>query len=123
MSSILEDVKHFIGPSAQYEYFDPDVIMQINTAFFELNQLGVGPDKPFVIVDGSEEWDEFASNTDTEAMKTYICLKTRMYFDPPQTGTLINAIEKQLDRLEWRLNVAVDPGNEEDEQTLQPESS
>lgn len=114
MSSILNDVKHFIGPSASYEYFDQDVIMQINTVFFELNQLGVGPDKPFVITGAKEEWSDFLGDTDLEAAKTYTCLQARMYFDPPQTGTLVNAINDQLKKLEWRLNVAVDPGDEED---------
>ena len=114
MSSILNDVKKAIGPSATYEYFNPDLIMHINTALFELNQLGVGPDEPFVIEDDKAEWSDFLLSSKIEAAKTYVCLKVRMYFDPPQTGTLINAIEKQLDRLEWRLNVAVDPGDEEE---------
>lgn len=113
MSSILNDVKHFIGPSASYKYFDPDIIMQINTVFFELNQLGVGPAEPFIVNSETEEWSDALDETKIEAVKTYVCLKVRMYFDPPQTGTLINAIEKQLDKLEWRLNVAVDPGEEE----------
>ena len=114
MSSILNDVKHFIGPSASYEYFDQDIIMQINTVFFELNQLGVGPDTPFVIESDEEEWGDFLGGTDLEAAKTYTCLQVRMYFDPPQTGTLIDAINNQLKKLEWRLNVAVDPSGEED---------
>lgn len=115
MSSILNDVKHFIGPSAIYAYFDPDLIMQINTSLFELNQLGVGPEDPFVVEDENDEWEDLLLDSGKlEAAKTYVCLKVRMYFDPPQTGTLLNAIEKQLDRLEWRLNVAVDPGDEED---------
>ena len=112
MSSILEDVKKAIGPSASYEIFDQEIIMHINTVLFELNQLGVGPDKPFVIEDDSAEWSDFATGAAAEACKSYVCLQTRMYFDPPTSGTLINAMNDQLKKLEWRLNVAVDPGDE-----------
>ena len=112
MSSILEDVKKVIGPSASYDVFEQDLIMHINTTLFELNQLGVGPEEPFVIEDDSAEWSDFVSGSASEACKTYVCLQTRMYFDPPSSGTLINAINEQLKKLEWRLNVAVDPKEE-----------
>ena len=113
MSSILNDVKKVIGPSANYDVFESDLIMHINTVFFELNQLGVGPDEPFVLEGSSQEWTDFIDSSELEAVKTYVCLQTRMYFDPPSTGTLINAINDQLKKLEWRLNVAVDPKAEE----------
>lgn len=109
MSSILNDVKKAIGPSAEYEIFEPEIIMHINTVLFKLNRLGVGPDDPFVIEDDGAEWSDFVTGVAAEACKTYICLQTRMYFDPPTSGTLINAINEQLKELEWRLNESVDP--------------
>lgn len=108
MESILNSIKKLIGPSASYEIFEPDLIMHINTIFFTLCQLGV-TEEPFVISDGTETWDEFHADTDLESVKTYVYLKTRMYFDPPTNSALISAINEQIKELEWRLNVAVDP--------------
>lgn len=108
MESILESIRKLIGPSAQYTIFDNDLIMHINTVFFTLCQLGV-TEEPFVISGTDETWDEFHADTDLEAVKTYIYLKCRMYFDPPTNSALISAINEQIKELEWRLNVAVDP--------------
>lgn len=114
MSSILEDVKKGIGPSVTYSVFDDELIIHINTVLFELNQLGVGPDKPFVVQTGDEEWSDFLDDNEVEAAKTYVILQTKMYFDPPTSGILVNAINDQLKKLEWRLNVAVDPKDDGD---------
>ena len=110
MESILESIRKLIGPSAQYDIFDNDLIMHINSAFFTLHQLGL-TEEPFVISGPDETWDEFHADTDLEAVKTYVYLKTRMYFDPPTNSALISAINEQIKELEWRLNVAVDPEN------------
>ena len=108
MESILDSIKKLIGPSASYDIFDNDLIMHINSAFFILHQLGL-TEEPFTITGSDETWDEFHADTDLESVKTYIYLKTRMYFDPPTNSALISAINEQIKELEWRLNVAVDP--------------
>ena len=43
IDSILESVKKNRGLNVDYEVFDPDIIMAINTAFSTLTQLGCGP--------------------------------------------------------------------------------
>lgn len=110
MESILESIKKLIGPSAQYDIFEPDLVMHINSVFFTLHQLGL-TEEPFVISGPDETWDEFHADTDLEPVKTYVYLKTKMYFDPPTNSALISAINEQIKELEWRLNVAVDPEN------------
>lgn len=110
MESILESIRKLIGPSAQYTIFDNDLIMHINTVFFTLCQLGV-TEEPFVISGTDETWDEFHADTDLEAVKTYVYLKCRMYFDPPTNSALISAINEQIKELEVRLNYQVDPKN------------
>lgn len=110
MESILESIRKLIGPSAQYTIFDNDLIMHINSAFFTLHQLGL-TEEPFVISGTDETWDEFHADTDLEAVKTYVYLKCRMYFDPPTNSALISAINEQIKELEVRLNYQVDPKN------------
>lgn len=109
MDSILDSIKKLLGITGEYKHFDPDIIMHINSAFFTLNQLGVGPDEPFKIEDNSDTWDDFVSGQDVEAIKSYIGLKVRTLFDPPTNSSLLSAMNEQIKEFEWRLNVQVDP--------------
>lgn len=109
MDSILKSIKKLLGITEEYTHFDPDIIMHINSAFFTLNQLGVGPDSPFVISGVEDEWSDFNSNTDLESVKSYIYLKVRVLFDPPTNSSLLSSIQENIKELEWRLNVQVDP--------------
>lgn len=111
MDSILESVKKQIGPSASYTVFEPDLIMHINSVFFVLNELGVGPEEPYSITGSEQTWSDFMLNV-PEAVKTYMGIKTRLYFDPPTNSALLNALQEQVKELEWRLNVYVDPVKE-----------
>lgn len=107
MESILNSIKKMIGGSAEgYDHFDTDIIIHINTALNILNQLGVG-EQGFYITDATQTWDEFCDNADLNMLKTYVYLRVRMLFDPPQGG-MSNSMEETLDMLEWRLNVGGD---------------
>ena len=108
MGSILTSIKKLLGITEEYEHFDPDIIMHINSAFMILNQLGVGPEEGFFIKDKSSTWDEFLSGSNLEAVKTYVYLKVKLLFDPPLSSTVIEAIKSQISELEWRLNVSTD---------------
>ena len=110
MDSILTSIKKLLGITEEYENFDQDIIMHINSAFMILNQLGVGPKNGFLINDKSSTWDEFIpERSNLEAVKTYVHLKVKLMFDPPLSSTVIVAIKSQINELEWRLNVSVDP--------------
>ena len=107
--SILTSVKKLLGIAEEYTHFDADVIMHINTALMVLYQLGVGA-APFRITDKTAVWSDFLGDaTDLEGVKTYIAQKVKLAWDTPQSGTAIQALEKNIAELEWRLNVAVDP--------------
>jgi hypothetical protein len=104
--SILEGTKKILGIGADYTAFDHDIITHINSVFFTLNQLGIGPDPGFMIEDDSSEWSEFiGDDLRLNAIKTYVYLRVRLLFDPPTTSYLITAMKEQREELEWRLNV------------------
>ena len=69
MDSILNSVKKMLGIQEEYEAFDQDIIMHINSVFMILNQIGVGPSKCFSISDSSSSWDEFKQGDDTLELK------------------------------------------------------
>lgn len=110
MESILTSIKKMLEIAEEYTHFDPDIIMHINTVFMTLNQLGVGPSEGFYIEDDLTEWVEFIPDvTKLQAVKTYMYLRVRLLFDPSSLGSAtLAAYERQIQELEWRLNVAVE---------------
>lgn len=101
--SILTSIKKLLGITEDYTHFDTDVIMHINSVFMILMQLGIGPAEGFSITGDSEVWSDFLSDaTWFESVKSYVYLKVKLIFDPPQSGTLLNAMEKQVSEFEWR---------------------
>ena len=116
MESILTSIKKLMGIPKEHTSFDQDIIMHINTVFLILNQIGVGPDNVFAISSDVETWNDFLGNDETElnAVKTYIYLKVRLIFDPPQSSSFMEAIKSNISELEWRLNSQVDRGKEKE---------
>ena len=110
--SILDYVKKLLGIQKDYTHFDPDVIYGINAAFGILNQLGIGPAEGFIISDDTSKWTDFISDgPQLSLVKEYVCLKTRLLFDPPTSSGLIDAMNKNAAEYEWRLYVAFDSEN------------
>lgn len=109
MGSILTSIKKLLGITEEYEHFDTDIIMHINSVFMTLTQLGVGPSEGFSIKDKTATWDEFIpSGANLEGVKTYVYLKVRLLFDPPQSSNVMEAIKNQIAEFEWRMNVEVE---------------
>jgi hypothetical protein len=105
--SILKSTKNVLGLAADYTVFDLAVITHINSAFSTLTQLGVGPIEGFMIEDDKAVWDDFIILSDDpsyNSVKSYIYLKTRLLFDPPTTSFHLEAMNRQIEEMEWRLN-------------------
>lgn len=105
MESILTSVKKRLGIVPEYTVFDPDIIMDINTVFGILRQMGVGPEDGFRIESDKEEWYDFTTDAaELEIVKTYMYLRVRKTFDPP-TGSVLESLNESIKELEWRLFV------------------
>lgn len=103
--SILDTIKHLLGIEKDQNAFDNEIIYNINSAFMDLYQIGFG-DKPFVLEDGSEEWSDAIENSNFfESVKMYVFQKTKISFDPPTSSFVLDSINKQLQEIEWRLNI------------------
>lgn len=110
MESILTSVKKMLGIPEDYEHFDADIVMHINSVFMILTQLGVGPAEGFTIMDEDAIWSDFIQDKKTiESVKSYMYLKVRLLFDPPLSSAVLDSMNRLISELEWRLNVAVDP--------------
>lgn len=104
--SILDSTKKNLGIDPSYTVYDSNVVMFINSVFSTLNQLGIGPTNGYMIDDSTATWDAFIGD-DLRLMQvqTYVYLRVRLLFDPPQTAHHGTAMKEQIEKLEWYLNV------------------
>ena len=109
MESILTSIKLLLGIKEEYEYYDDQIIMHINSVFFILTQLGIGPSEGFSIEDKFVTWNEFLPDEQNlEAVKSYVHLKVKLLFDPPMSTAVTESINRLISELEIRLNAAAE---------------
>ena len=105
--SILNSIKQKLGltPDVITE-FDTDVIDAINMAISILTQMGIGPDTGYAIKSAEDKWSDYIGDDPRLTMaKSYIYLKTRLIFDPPQSSYVLSSMEESAKELEWRLAI------------------
>lgn len=108
-NSILHDMKQMVGQEWDDNTYDLDLKIHINTVFFDLTQIGVGPSTGFSIDGPETKWDEFVSEPKSlHAIKSYMHLRMRLLFDMPANGFLVTSIEKQIEKMEVRLQMESD---------------
>ena len=113
MDSVLESVKKMLDIDPDYDAFDPELIIHINSALGVAKQVGVQLNPDFIIYDSSKTWSEVVQDPEAiPLVKSYIYLKVKLIFDPPNTGVLHEAMERQIQEFEWRLFVDADPVEE-----------
>lgn len=111
MESILTSIKKLLGIAEEYEQFDTDIIIHINSALSILTDIGAGPANGFSISDKTATWNDFTNgDLDLEPVKSYVYLKVKLLFDPPASSAVMESMNRLISELEWRISVAVDPG-------------
>lgn len=112
--SILTSVKLALGIGADYPFFDEQLILYINTAIAALIQTGVGTEG-FSITGDGEHWSDLLGEkmAALEYSKTYVILRVRLLFDPPQSSGALEALKETLREFEWRGYIECDPAVEQ----------
>jgi hypothetical protein len=105
--SILSSMKKLLGIVPEYEAFDDQILLYINTAFSVLHQLGVGPEEGFEIADKSTTWEKIVSAPRLNMIQTYVGMKVKLMFDPPASSFALDALNKQIADYEWRITSEV----------------
>lgn len=120
MESILTSIKKLLGITEEYEHFDSDLIMHINSVFMILTQLGVGPSEGFFITDKTTTWDDFIpTGKSLESVKSYMYMKVKLLFDPPQNSAVMESMNRMISEFEWRLNLEVETPTANGEEEIQ----
>ena len=102
-----------MGIDSADDSFDVDVLIHINSIIPILSQMGIGPQNGFIVTSAEQIWSDYidSSITNLEGVKSYIYLKIKLIFDPPTNSTTIEAINKIISELEWRMMLAVETNN------------
>lgn len=107
--SILGTVKKALGMEQDVDAFDEVLVMHINTALSVLAQLGAGPEDGLYITGNDVTWKQLiGENSLLSLVKTYVCQKVRLIFDPPLTSSVLDAMERSLKEMEWRILAVTD---------------
>lgn len=123
--SILFSIKKLLGISDFDDSFNVDVIIHINSTLSILRQLGVGKSTNFRVTGLSETWDDFLEEQfkdDRQMVISYVYLKVKLLFDPPSNSFAIEAINKNIAEMEWRLSITTDEikGDDSHEKSFNP---
>lgn len=130
-NSILTSIKKMLGITEEYEHFDQDLIIHINSVLMVLTQIGVGPSDGFSIIDKTATWNDFLNSQSTVVtwtgeqninnklglIQSYVYSKVKLSFDPPQNSFLVDSMNKIINEQEWRLNVMFDKAEFDETET------
>ena len=109
--NIIKTIKASLGLAEDYPPFDAQIVMEINTVLSIVNQLGIGVNGYEVCIDNGAytgTWSEFlaneiADNIFMNEVKTYVAKRVQILFDPPTSGILMDAMNRNIEELEWRI--------------------
>lgn len=102
--SILEGIRRGCQIDQDCNDFDEDIIPPANAAFSKLTRLGVGPEEGFELTEVLDLWSDYCSDKMLLGfVKPYVYKKTRLSFDPPASSTILDALKKEIDELEWNI--------------------
>lgn len=103
--SILQSIKLMLGIDKNCTDFDQSLMMHINSVCSAMSQLCSG----CMIESAEDTWKQKMYWVTTEAfsmVKSYIYLKVKLLFDPPTNSAVIEAMNRQISELEWRLCIS-----------------
>ncbi len=96
-----------LGMTEDYDAFDTDILVGINSVMLTLHQLGIGPEEGFSVTSEDETWGQLLGEENILLLpaQQYVFLKVRLIFDPPSASSHIEAMNKAISELEWRLTL------------------
>lgn len=102
--SILTSTKAALDVPEAHTAFDVQITLFVNSVLSRLAQLGVGPSSGYRITDKTQTWEDFMGDDPRlNSAKSYMFLRVRMMWDPPEIGFVLTAFKEQIKEEEWRL--------------------
>lgn len=102
--SILTSIKKLLNIDEDYTDFDQDIIIHINSVLSNLTQMGIGVEQGLAISDKTATWSDFISDSKkVNQIRSYVYIKVRILFDPPQNSFTLEALKQEAKEMEYRL--------------------
>lgn len=102
MDSILDTLLQLLNDDPDAPAYKLDVMTFANGVFGRLKNLGIGPKEGFYITDSGDSWDDFMDEgPERAAVQTYMFMKVKLIFDPPQNSTVLQSYERLVNEFEW----------------------
>ena len=116
--SILDSIKLILGVDTEYDAFDSEILMAINSSFMSLTQLGLGPAEGFKVPNKATTWaDILGTRQDLESVRSYIGIKSRILFDPPANSYILQALQDSATEFQWRIRAQLEETTQLEEAT------
>lgn len=91
---------------ADDEMFNTELLAYVNGSLQKLTEAGAVKEDFQHVTTETGTWEECVQNGKyLPGVKEFVCMRTKLFFDPPQSSFLVNSIQKELDELFWRLGV------------------
>ena len=112
--NVLNSVKKMIGVNLNDDYFDPELIIYINSILVIVYQLGMTDSVKEINSDTT--WSEIIDQDEKRfnIVKTYIAQKVKMKFDTP-SGSVKDVLTEDIKEQEWRMIIIHDEIVEENQ--------
>lgn len=108
--SILKTIKSMLGVHEEDKAFDNDILVNINSIFSTLFQVGVGYTTHYFVSNADTTWNDlFSKDADLiDFIKMYTYMKVKLLFDPPTNSSVLQALNEQSKELEYRILLQAD---------------
>lgn len=115
--NILKSIKENVGVYQYDDAFDSDIKLHINSAFSTLFQLGIGEKIPYRLDNTDATWEGMFSDYDDciPFIREYTFLKVKLLFDPPSNSSVLDALKKELNEIEYRIVMQLETFKEEED--------
>lgn len=103
--TVVDSIKKLLGIDKDDDYFDVEILTHINTVMLNLSQIGLG-DYDTLICSEETTWDNLNVEqvVNHRTLETYIYLRVKLIFDPPQSSMVADSFKSIIAEYEWRIN-------------------
>ena len=103
--TVVDSIKKLLGIDKDDDYFDVEILAHINTVMLNLSQIGLG-DYDALICSEETTWDSLNVEhiVNHKTLETYIHLRVKLIFDPPQSSMVVDSFKSIISEYEWRIN-------------------
>lgn len=117
--NILNSIKEVVGINSCDKAFDTDIKLHINTSFSTLFQLGIGEKVPYRLDDVHSTWESMFSdyNDLLPFIKEYTFLKVKLLFDPPTHSSILDALKKEINEIEYRIIMQLETFKDDEDES------